>query len=289
MKDAEDGLTHPPVISHFQAQPLIAAHEHGETSAETSLDLEISRCQVLLDDQGVHAGGHFLIDWADLSRVAKSENACFEITEEGIIPIRAFSEDSNKIVQLMPTAQEPALLISGFVMHRLRDVSPSEGARRMVRALSPLRGRLLDTATGLGYAAIEAVKYASEVITIEVEPLAQRMARKNPWSKGLFTAERIRQKIGDSAEVIRTLDDGSFQNLLHDPPAINTAGALYSLDFYKEAFRVLSRGGKFFHYIGDPESTSGKRTTEGVLRRLREAGFQRVLKKPDAFGVLALK
>jgi predicted methyltransferase len=44
-----------------------------------------------------------------------------------------------------------------------------------------------------------------------------------------------------------------------------------------------------FHYVGDPESKSGANVTHGVMRRLGEAGFTRVKRRPQAFGVLALK
>ena len=67
------------------------------------------------------------------------------------------------------------------------------------------------------------------------------------------------------------------------------AGELYSGEFYAECQRVLGRSGKLFHYIGDPGSKSGARTTKGVVRRLQEAKFARVVAKPQAFGVAAYK
>jgi predicted methyltransferase len=85
------------------------------------------------------------------------------------------------------------------------------------------------------------------------------------------------------------METGSFTAVLHDPPAVNLAGELYAESFYAEALRVLGRGGRFFHYIGDPNSASGARTTKGVVKRLQSAGFARVVPKPEAFGVLAVK
>ena len=159
----------------------------------------------------------------------------------------------------------------------------------MVEALSPMRGRLLDTTTGLGYAAIHAARFATEVVTIEIDPMAREMAQRNPWSRDLFENPKINKILGDSAELICTLPDGSFSCVLHDPPAINLAGDLYSQKFYTEVCRVLTRSGKFFHYIGDPKSASGARVTRGVVMRLNDAGFSRVVPKPQAFGVLAMK
>jgi predicted methyltransferase len=67
------------------------------------------------------------------------------------------------------------------------------------------------------------------------------------------------------------------------------AGELYGLGFYQELYRVLKRGGRLFHYIGDPESHSGAKVTRGVMDRLQRAGFGRVERRPAAFGVVAFK
>jgi predicted methyltransferase len=67
------------------------------------------------------------------------------------------------------------------------------------------------------------------------------------------------------------------------------AGELYSLEFYRELHRVTAPGGRLFHYVGDPESRSGARVTRGVLRRLEEAGFRNLRRRPEAFGVSAAR
>jgi predicted methyltransferase len=43
------------------------------------------------------------------------------------------------------------------------------------------------------------------------------------------------------------------------------------------------------HYIGDPASVTGRRTTRGAVERLRAAGFSRVVANPQGFGVVAHK
>src|SRR5262249_380696 len=157
---------------------------------------------------------------------------CFLIDGAEATPIRSYSEESGRTFQLWPTEGPPALLISGFVMHRVRDVGPFEGAERMVRALGTVRGRLLDTTTRLGYAAIAAARSAQHVVTIEVEPAVRELARLNPWSRELFEKSNIELRLGDSAQVIQTLEPASFSAVFHDPPAINLAGELYSAEFY---------------------------------------------------------
>jgi len=276
-------------LSHYQLAPLWAARSSGLTTARLSLDLGQTETVVSVRAEGVWLPGDVELSWDALEEVSKQQNVCFSITQAGLEPIRGFSEQSQRSFQLMPTPGAPAMLIAGFTMHRFRDTSPAEGAALMVRALSPLRGRLLDTATGLGYAAIEAARYAREVVTVELDPMAQAMARANPWSQALFCDPKVTQHLGDSAELITSFESGSFSAVLHDPPAVNLAGSLYAQSFYAEVWRVLAKGGRFFHYIGDPNSSSGARTTKGVVRRLQAAGFGRVVPKADAFGVLAVK
>lgn len=277
------------VLSHFQLEPLWQARSAGADSVELSLDLGQTRALVSVTATGVVLANAQVLTWSELEAVREQTNTCFSVTSDGLVPIRAFSEDSQRTFQLMPTLHAPAMLMAGFTMHRFRDVSPAEGAALMVRALSPLRGRMLDTTTGLGYAAIEAAKFAEAVVTVELDPTAREMAQMNPWSQSLFHNPRITTLLGDSARLISQFEAGSFSAVLHDPPAVNLAGELYSEAFYSEVWRVLGRGGRFFHYIGDPASASGGRTTKGVVRRLQSAGFARVVPKPEAFGVLAVK
>src|SRR5947209_10717808 len=190
---------------------------------------------------------------------------------------------------LLPTRGTPSMLIAGFTMHRIVDIDPMEDTLKKVATLAPIVGRVLDTATGLGYTAIEAAKTAEQVITIELDPGAQEIARLNPWSRALFDHPRIQQLLGDACAVVPTFPAESFSRIIHDPPVFSLAGELYSGAFYQQLYRVLKRGGRLFHYIGDLNSKSSGTITKGVLRRLQEAGFSRVVRKPEAFGVVAYK
>jgi len=275
-----------PVFSCYQAAPLLEARDRGIQRARTSFDLGRTEVEVSLDETGVRSPV-VSMDWESIEQAAASDSVCFGLEESRLTPLRVFSERANRSFQLWPTKSSPALLISGFLMHRVRDVAPHEGAERMVRALGKLRGPILDTTTGLGYAACAAARTATRVTTIEVEPVVRKLAGLNPWSEELFGNPKITLCDGDASKLVPDLEPGSFSAVVHDPPAINLAGELYSADFYAAVLRVLTRGGKMFHYIGDPNSTSGGRTTRGVVKRLREAGFSRVDVLKDAFGVLA--
>jgi predicted methyltransferase len=76
---------------------------------------------------------------------------------------------------------------------------------------------------------------------------------------------------------------------IHDPPTFSLAGELYSGMFYQQLFRVLKRGGRLYHSTGDPNSKASGSITKGALNRLNEAGVARVVRKPEACGVVAYK
>lgn len=277
-----------PVLSHYQAAALLRARAEGSPTLVCSTDLGRTSASFELDGRGVRAGSELSLPWGIVEHIAESDSVCFVIDGGEAIPLRTYAEESGRTFQLWPTEGPPALLISGFVMHRVRDVGPFEGAERMVKALGGVRGRLLDTTTGLGYAAITAARTAQEVVTIELEPAVRELSRVNPWSRELFERSNIELRMGDSAELVKALEPASFSAVFHDPPAINLAGELYSAEFYAGVKRVLTRSGKFFHYIGDPRSASGGRTTRGVVKRLRDVGFSRITVREEAFGVLAV-
>jgi len=244
--------------------------------------------EATLSDEGVHFPGG-VVDWAVLEEIDASPRACFEIRASGARELRVFSEETQWVRSLWPTGSAPASIVAGFPMHRIQDIDPQEDTRRKTEAAAPLHGEVLDTATGLGYTAIQAARTASCVVTIELDPAALELARCNPWSDELFSSPKIQQRIGDAAEQVAELGSGRFSAVIHDPPTLKLAGALYSTEFYRQLHRVLQRGGRLFHYVGDPQSQSGKRITPGVIRRLQDAGFVRVTPLPRAFGVGAIR
>jgi predicted methyltransferase len=183
------------------------------------------------------------------------------------------------------------MVIGGFPMHRIKGTDPYKDTLEKIKAAAPIVGRVLDTTTGLGYTAIEAARspLSSEVTTIELDPGSLEIARQNPWSRELFTSPKITQVVGDAFDVIKTFPDGRFTRIIHDPPTFSLAGDLYSGAFYRECYRVLAHGGRLFHYIGNLESSAGSTVSRGAIKRLKEAGFERVVPKLQAFGVVAYK
>jgi predicted methyltransferase len=279
----------PVVLSHFQATTLLKHRGAIGLRVTATGDLGLSMVDVTITSGGVQFPDGPGVDWPDLEEIAAAQNSCFVVEEGQVDKILRFSEETQRVYGLMPTPKAPTLLVSGIPMHRIKGTDPSADTLTKVRSIRPVVGKVLDTATGLGYTATEAARTADHVITVELDPAVLEVARLNPWSQELFDNPKIEQRLGDCADLITGLPSGSFDRIVHDPPAFGLAGHLYGGEFYRELFRVLRRGGKLFHYIGNPESRSGETTTRGVMRRLEEAGFVRVQRQPQAFGVVAAR
>jgi predicted methyltransferase len=282
-------MVHPVVLSYVQIESILAARQKGLTSVEVSPDLGISRVNAVIAATGVRFPSGEQLDWQQVEKIKKAHNSCFIVEDGTIKTIQVFSEYTNRVCSLLPTQHAPTMLIAGFTMHRIVDTDPMQDTLQKIATIAPMTGRVLDTATGLGYTAIEAAKTAEQVITIELDPGAQQVARLNPWSRDLFDNPKIQQVMGDAFEVVQTFEDESFARILHDPPVFSLAGELYGSVFYQQLFRVLKRGGRLFHYIGDLNSKSSGTVARGAIRRLQEAGFTRIVRRPEAFGVVAYK
>jgi predicted methyltransferase len=277
------------VLSKRQADGLLNARKIGMDTISVTPDLGLTKCEIKLGEEGIRFPDDQWLGWDEVMRIQGSDVGCF-ILEEGMLrKIQTFSEHTNRPVSLMPTDRAPTLLVAGFPMHRIKGTDPYRDTLTKIEAISPVIGRVLDTATGLGYPAIEAAKTAEAVITIEIDPAVLEVARLNPWSKNLFGNPKIEQIIGDSFEIIQGFKNESFSRIIHDPPTLSLAGELYSQAFYHQLYRVLERGGRLFHYIGDLESRTGKRVVRRAVERLGEAGFKRIRRRSKAFGVIAGK
>lgn len=282
-------MTQPIVLSHIQTRPLLQARQASQHGAEVSPDLGLTMVEVIIEPEGVRFPNGESLRWDAVEEISASENNCF-VTEDGEPrKIQVFSEFTNLLYSLMPTRKAPTMLVSGIPMHRIKGTDPYHDTLGKIKTVKPIVGYVLDTATGLGYTAIEAAKTADHVVTIELDPAVLGIARLNPWSQTLFENPKITQRIGDSYDIVKEFDDQTFTRIIHDPPAFSLAGHLYATDFYAELYRVLRRGGRLFHYVGNPESKSGGNITRGVIRRLQEAGFSRVMRQPRAFGVVAFR
>jgi predicted methyltransferase len=261
-----------PLLTSDAVRDILAAISSGRTSVKTSLDLWLSEVEVRISGDAAVIG-EVVVERRELEELAEDERTIHAITQAGLVPVEVRSDHYYKLVNT-GRGHAPTLEIDGIHMHRVSDVKPEQDAAMKVSLLGRLRGkRVLDTCTGLGYTAIEALRRgASEVVTVEVDANVLSLAELNPWSRQL-SSDGVRVMHGDVTELIRGMGDGSFDAVVHDPPRFSLAGELYSLEFYRELSRVLRRGGLMVHYVGRPGHLSGKRVHVGVMRRMREAGF----------------
>lgn len=285
---------HPIVLSHIQADQLLEARRGEERVAHVSLDLGRTHQSLSLEGERVVMPGGAWLDWAHVAEVADNPNGCYAVVGANQIDkVQRFSPEFNRLYTLMPASATaecpPTMLISGIPMHRIKDTDPQKDTKAKIAAVKPFTGPVLDTATGLGYTAIAAAQSGQHITTIELDPAVIEICRLNPWSKELFERPNITQLLGDADDVVRTQESEAFTQIIHDPPMFSLAGHLYSADFYRELLRVLRKRGRLFHYIGNPDSKSGRSVTNGVVRRLQEVGFSRIRPRPQAFGVIAHK
>ena len=277
------------VISYVQARPILQARARGETAVLTSLDLNLTATEIPLTNDGLSLPDGGILAWSQLEEIAANEQVCYHVDGGDVQKIQYFSETFNRFYSLYPTQSAPTMLVAGFPMHRIKGTDPYRDTLSKIKAIAPVRGQVLDTTMGLGYTAIEAAKTADQLTTIELDPTVLDICRHNPWSQGLFDSTNITRLIGDAYDVVAEMNDGRFHCIIHDPPTFSLAGELYSAEFYRQLGRILKAKGKLFHYIGDPNSKSGRSVTRGVIPRLQDAGFRYVKPRPQAFGVVAFK
>jgi uncharacterized protein len=141
------------------------------------------------------------------------------------------------------------------------------------------RGKIvLDTCAGLGYFAACCLEAgAARIRSFEKNADVLWLRRLNPWSPDADAAAnggRLELNHADVTRSIGSIESGTVDAVLHDPPRFGIAGELYSRAFYDELARVLRRGGRLFHYTGTPNKLSSGRDLPGeVSKRLEQAGF----------------
>ncbi len=247
----------------------------SEQALNVTLDLGISIGCILLKHKhvlfpdGQKLGVEKLLE-------ANNPRSIYYVRKNSLFELSLHHE--RKFYKLVPVSNEtaPTLEISGIHMHRVKGVTPWRDSQNKVNALNPSRNQeVLDIGTGLGYTAIIAQQITqTTLITIEKDINVLKMAEYNPWSHKL-SHPSIKILLGDASQVIKEFPDEKFHRVLHDPPRFSLAGELYSLNFYREIYRVLRRKGKLFHYTGEPRKRGrGSVIVKGVSKRLREAGFR---------------
>ncbi len=191
----------------------------------------------------------------------------------------------------------PILEIDGLRMQLVRDFeTPLDYAKEVVEGLGIAHGKgqsiVLDTCMGLGYTAIEVAKSpaVAKVVTCEIAQAVITLAKWNPFSDGLLRdGGKMEVWNGSAFDLVRTFEPETFDFIIHDPPRFSHADELYSLEFYRELFRVCKKGGKLFHYVGSVGKARGRDIAHESETKLIEAGFKKIRYEERLQGLYAEK
>jgi len=269
------------------AKQALEAIAKGLPCVMISTDLNISEQEFSISAQGLVLDEDNQVSIIELKKIVKKTQRIYLCIDGDMEPLE---DRSSGYYKLVPTSGAPLLEISGVKMHISKGTDPFTSASEMSQQAVRKGDKVLDCCSGLGYAAIAAHRLgASEVLTIELSHEVMGLRAQNPWSKDLGN-DGIVQRQGSSYELIGTMPSISFDSVIHDPPRFSLAGELYSEEFYREIYRVLRPGGRFFHYTGNPHVVKkGSSFVDGVIRRLKAAGFKNVIKVEHLMGVSAQK
>lgn len=269
-------------LDAYTADVLLRAIETRSDFVEVSLDLGLSTTSVSLKEQSW--------DIESLTKVSENRDSVYFI-DGGEFYQAAVSTDHYYRLFRSEGSTVPALMIDGVLMHRIKDVHPWQDAKMKANLCARKGFKMLEICTGLGYSTIACLgKDIQSITTIEKDENVIKLAQINPWSRKLFSDNRVQLINGDAISEIKKLNRNQFNAVLHDPPRFSMGSELYALDFYQEIYRVLKQKGILYHYVGNPGSRYKKKDIpKGVMKRLREAGFQDVTKREETLGVTARK
>jgi len=285
-------LMTPPIITRKEAQQILLASETGKSKISISLDLGISKSEIEIKTGPKNKFAIINNQKLPLAEFEKlKEDTCYFIEKNSLKPVIIFSDETNFYYKLLPTTDWPTITFSSTPMHRHTLISPKEDSKRKVDAVSPIKGKVLDTCCGLGYTAIIASEKADDVIVFEHDENVIEIARLNPYSESLFDNKntKIRLFQEDIALGISKQKDRYFDRIIHDPPTFKYASELYSKRFYQELFRVMKKGGILYHYCPNPGKMHGAEFHLRTLRDLKAVGFSDVKYDERSSGIIAKK
>lgn len=257
-----------------------------------SFDLGVTYDEYTIVQKGsvICVGDMFCMPLPVLKRAARRRGRVYELVQEGnkFFLHHVAIRDKHFYQLVQPERGKPTTLeIDGIHMHRIKGMDPYTDAKLKVEALGVRKGDAVwDTCGGLGYTTIFLLRSGAQVLTTEKDPNVLKLARINPWSREMWRAD-VRN--ADAFFFVKKLPENSFDRVLHDPPRFALAGELYSLEFYRQIFRVLKPGGVLYHYAGSPGRKRGKDIQRGVIKRLFQAGFRYIRRERKTEGVIAIK
>lgn len=260
-----------PLLIRPAAEALLAAHVAGAAQWTGSLDLGRTNGSAPLQAEAwLWKGQRY-----PYPHKLKDRTIYYWDGDE-FAPVSRFS---GALIKLVPTEWgAPTFEIDGIKMLPTAKESPFEDARRKVALVEPRGKVILDTCGGLGYFAACCLESdVARIDSFEKNADVLWLRTLNPWSpdpNAPSSDGRLQLTHADVSQAIAQIADNSVDALLHDPPRFGIAGELYSQMFYDQLARVLRRGGRLFHYTGNPNKlTSDRDVPREVAKRLEKAGF----------------
>ena len=240
------------ILTSAQALQLLEANKKGLKETEISVDLNKTLSKIKIQNNYFIFPDNQKLDETQLKKPIKDDTSCFLVNDNSLAKLQLFSNETNKFYKLVPTKDAPTIEIAGIRMHATKEMSPMDDTNKKIESIAPIRGFVLDTCMGLGYTAIAASKYADFVMTCEKDENVIEIARLNPWSIELFNNKKISILKTSIFDEIRVFKSSMFDAIIHDPPRLSLASELYSLEFYRQLFRVVKNNGRLYHYTGSP-------------------------------------
>lgn len=250
-------------------------------SHQFSLDLGISKKTITLNNPSYFRVANRMIPFPQQNLLESDKRTILIYEGNSWKPWQLFSQETQKLYKMIfvATNSPPTIEISGIKMHLTENSNPTEDTKNKLKSLGTLNGVVLDTCMGLGYTAIEAARSSDVkmVISCEADQNVYRMSQQNPWSNDLFKNPKIKPETIPVEECIKTIPDEYFAAVIHDPPRFALASQLYAEKFYHQLFRILYRGGRMYHYTGDPNKRTRKQSLADKTKMLlKKVGFREV-------------
>lgn len=275
-------------ISVWDAEEILDRIGRGEKRFRSAVDLGLREAHIEYRDGVVYIDEN-AVEISELENI--KEGFLYKFVNGVLHRLDMYS--SGRYYKLRPVARNkaPTIEINGIHMHRIHGTDPWSDALSKISSISRKikNARVLDICTGLGYTATAELKFgAISVVTVELDINVLKLATLNPWSRGLENP-RITIVLGDANSVIEELEAESYDVVVHDPPRFETAGELYSYEFYRKVYRVLKKGGVLMHYTGNPAKHSNIDIIKGIKNRLIKTGFDEIRWIENTGGFKAIK